>query len=170
MTLGEEHIAWWVERLTEPCFVYVLQTGPGEPVKIGKATDVSARISDLQSGNPYRLRAIYALPGSYELEWQFHQKLAKHRLEGEWFSAEGAEPLFPMVERLGIAMMAAYDGTGVAPTYRLPGFSWKRRPRRAGKIIVRSVEPNPVPPDMAAKRLREAWMRPRRSRSNSTWV
>lgn len=160
LTLGQRHVVWWRARLTEPSFVYVVQAQPGTPVKIGVARDVDARLAGLQTGNPYKLRVLFVLPGGYELEWQFHQKLKKYRMEGEWFDARAAEKIFPLIERLAVAMVAAYDGSGVIPTYRQRGFDWKRVRRQQQTVTVRRVDPTPVDPELAVQRLTKAWTRP----------
>ena len=153
---GVATFAWWTERLAEPSFVYVIQADEGTPLKVGRARDVIARLGTLQTGNPYRLRVRYVLPGDHELEWQLHQKVAKHRLQGEWFEAAAASVLFPLCEALGRAMRDAYDGGGEVPTYRQPGFTWRRV--RHPKGTVRWIEPTPVPPHEAKARLVRAWM------------
>jgi hypothetical protein len=54
-------------------------------VKIGWAKDPSARIRELQVGNPFRLKLIGQLPGTREAERWVHDQLREHRTGGEWF-------------------------------------------------------------------------------------
>ena len=58
----------------------------GLRVKIGRATDVRRRLSDLRTGTPTDL-IVHALePGSSQLERQRHQEFQSDRRQGEWFS------------------------------------------------------------------------------------
>lgn len=84
-TLGDRHLAFWASHLASPSFVYVIQGDQGGPIKVGVAKDVRGRMLVLQTGNPYRLRLLYVMPGAHDLEWQFHQKLKAGRTYGEWF-------------------------------------------------------------------------------------
>ena len=73
-------------------YVYFI-TDDHDHVKIGVSSGyLNGRISQLQTGNPFKLRAyqqIFAIHGEhiqiYDLEKTFHKKFEKYRLEGEWF-------------------------------------------------------------------------------------
>jgi hypothetical protein len=56
----------------------------GQLTKIGRSTDVPARIRTLQTGCPSPIRLIALLEGDRESEW--HQRFAEHRVHGEWFN------------------------------------------------------------------------------------
>ena len=69
--------------------VYFLQAGSNR-LKIGKATNVTERIADLQTGSPFRLRLIGQLSclseaHAREVEKQLHKAFSKSRSHGEWF-------------------------------------------------------------------------------------
>lgn len=72
-------------------FVYFVQAGSKKgPIKIGYATDVDKRISELQVGCPFTLNLIFKLPAKSErhaqsLESWFHDRFQKRRIRGEWF-------------------------------------------------------------------------------------
>lgn len=76
------------------CCIYVIGRR-GYPVKIGMAVDVEKRISELQTGFPYRLdvfatvevRAAHAR----KIEKACHDRLHSRRRKGEWFQIEPAE-------------------------------------------------------------------------------
>lgn len=164
-TLGERHLRFWLEKLDEPCFVYVLQSEPGEPIKVGIAKNVKARIRTLQTGNPFTLRAICVLPiaasSAHELEWQLHYKLKDDRLTGEWFKPKA--DFLADVAKLAQLMVNAYDDCGRAPWYRQFG-TWKHHRRRdpfppAPASKARDLPP-PVPPEEAAARLKAHYLRP----------
>ncbi len=56
----------------------------GRPrVKIGKSTNVKARLRDLQTAAPDPLAILGTIPGDREEE--LHARFAKVRLRGEWF-------------------------------------------------------------------------------------
>jgi hypothetical protein len=68
--------------------VYMIQQGADGPIKIGFSSDIRARISGLQTANPYPLRLLKTIPGNELLERKLHSRFAKHRLVGEWFKPE----------------------------------------------------------------------------------
>lgn len=73
-------------------YVYFLTDDHGH-VKIGKSNDMTQRLKELQTGNPYKLRILLTIGMNSEteafmLEEELHRKFAKARLEGEWFKAE----------------------------------------------------------------------------------
>lgn len=132
--------------------------GSSEPIKIGVAKDVRARIRGLQTGNPELLRLLYVLPGDNELEWQLHRKLKGSRIQGEWFAGPKVEPFLYFLADLAEQMVEAYAGNGKAPHYRDFG-TWAHRSSK--EMVVRYVEPNPLPPEEAMANLKARWMRHR---------
>lgn len=66
-------------------WVYFIGCGRG-PIKIGVATDVLARLHDLQTGCPYELRLLGKIPGSKAAERALHNVFAAFRVRGEWFA------------------------------------------------------------------------------------
>jgi len=66
-------------------FVYVVKCH--EFVKIGIAADVTARVINLQTGNPYDVELIAkASSENPELaEESLHEQLDRFRIRGEWF-------------------------------------------------------------------------------------
>ncbi|MBA2712900.1 MAG: GIY-YIG nuclease family protein [Rubrobacteraceae bacterium] len=74
---------YWFRRRTG--VVYVLQTEPNTPLKIGTALNVELRIKELQTGNAHLLRLIEVIPGGYEMENRIHRALKQERIRGEWF-------------------------------------------------------------------------------------
>ena len=65
-------------------FVYFIQCSAG-PIKIGVAVNIAERLKALQTASPFRLHLIACIVGGYELEAKLHDRLAVHRLQGEWF-------------------------------------------------------------------------------------
>jgi hypothetical protein len=59
--------------------------GFAEYVKIGWSTNVNARLRELQTGAPERLRLYTVLPGIRDKEKDTHRRFAHLRLQGEWF-------------------------------------------------------------------------------------
>lgn len=56
-------------------------------IKIGKATDVNARLSSLRSGSPAELNLLAQVRFFPELEKFLHKQLKEHKSHGEWFKA-----------------------------------------------------------------------------------
>lgn len=170
-TAGERDLAFWRDSQYRGPFIYVLQALPSTPVKVGYATDVQRRIAVLQTGNPYRLRALYVIPADQRLEGWLHRYMRDSRLGGEWFDGPNVAGYLEQIRDMAESMVqehSAVDGPP-APTlfeeysrwipYRLrrsrPGRS---RPEDPGTR--RFVEPDPVPPEEVEARLRAHWMRP----------
>ena len=68
--------------------VYFLEALPLPTIKIGFVHEANAlqwRIKDLQTGCPYKLEVILAVPGTLSLERDTHNYFAIERLQGEWF-------------------------------------------------------------------------------------
>jgi hypothetical protein len=112
---GPDHLRLWLERLSKPSFVYVIQGDPDTPIKVGFAHDVEKRIASLQTGNYVELRLLHVLPGDPRLEWFLHRRLKTSRLRGEWFSPD--EAFLEYVSDLAERMVEAYDGSGTPPHY-----------------------------------------------------
>ena len=57
------------------------------PIKIGLSSLLllRSRLDSLQTGNPYPLILLGAIPGDAKTEGKLHKKFSKYRLMGEWF-------------------------------------------------------------------------------------
>lgn len=66
-------------------YVYAIQMGFQGPIKIGVSVTPPWRRQELQTGNPYELRILTTFKGGRDLEKSLHNRLAKHRMTGEWF-------------------------------------------------------------------------------------
>lgn len=157
-----EYLTWWESHgFDYPLYVYVIQAHAESPIKIGLATDVRHRMGELQTGNPYPLRLLYVFCGSFEAEQALHRRFAAFRMCGEWFSSEGVEPHFPWFERLRDTQVTTFEGGSICPNVlRLEEFGpWEvsaiERDERKGRIKVRFIKPDPVPPEIAAARVFE---------------
>ena len=70
-------------------WIYFVQSHSGGPVKIGFASNVRARLGELQVGSPVRLRVLGKCSGTIEDERKLHQELKGHKVHGEWFWPDG---------------------------------------------------------------------------------
>lgn len=68
-------------------YVYFVQCEGGGPVKIGATRNLEQRLLALQTGCPFPLRLLSALPTADPLGYErhLHRRFARHRLDGEWF-------------------------------------------------------------------------------------
>ncbi len=119
---GPNDLEFWLARLKEPNFVYVIQGRPRSPVKIGLAKNPVARLAQLQTGNPQALRLLYVVPGDKWLEAELHERAGTVSSSvggSEWFDyTKELQPLLLLIEAMGAAMKAAYvNGSGDAPPY-----------------------------------------------------
>jgi hypothetical protein len=56
-----------------------------EYVKIGYSVDPNARLLELQTGNPHKLKLLATMPGETQTEASLHKLFEKCRVNGEWF-------------------------------------------------------------------------------------
>lgn len=81
------------ETRAEPCFIVQNPKFPGScffigqiGVKIGYSVDPRARVAELQTGNPRKLRLLGFIKGTIEDEARLHQRFIKDNVNvGEWF-------------------------------------------------------------------------------------
>lgn len=66
--------------------VYFIRAGESGPVKIGVATDVGARLKELQCGNHLELTLLRTLEGDRATEAALHRRYERLRSRGEWFA------------------------------------------------------------------------------------
>jgi len=72
-------------KRTVPCFVYMIQDSGSKACKIGVSNDPINRLATLQTGFPYDLNLLWAVPGSFQEEKALHNALGDFHLRGEWF-------------------------------------------------------------------------------------
>ncbi|MCX4581352.1 GIY-YIG nuclease family protein [Streptomyces sp. NBC_01571] len=83
-------------------------------MKIGTASDVAARLRDLQCGSPVRLHVMWQTRGGRDLELALHQRFSAYRVHGEWFDFGEDHPV-------AIVATAAVDlGHRAYPSGELP--------------------------------------------------
>lgn len=67
-------------------WIYLIACEQPLSVKIGFTTKhPRARLKQLQTGNPNKLKLIGWFPGSLQAEREIHESMAEFRLQGEWF-------------------------------------------------------------------------------------
>lgn len=64
-------------------FVYFIYSAGR--IKIGRAIDVPARISQIANGSPFRPALILSVSGSLSAEAEVHARFAEDRVHREWF-------------------------------------------------------------------------------------
>jgi hypothetical protein len=95
--------------MDETCYIYLIahqtETGIVGPVKIGISKTLSGRLSQLQTGNPRKVVVAMYLPlPNREMaaifESAFHEVMAKHRMEGEWFDMSPYSALIALTQNV----------------------------------------------------------------------
>lgn len=61
----------------------------GDLVKIGTASDVRARLSSMQTGNPAQMSLLGEILGGRDVESDLHRRFGALRVRGEWFQYSG---------------------------------------------------------------------------------
>jgi DNA-binding XRE family transcriptional regulator len=70
--------------------VYFAQAGEDGPVKIGHATDPTARVAMLQTAHYEPLRIARVIKGTSAVEKWFHRHFRHLHIRGEWFAFDAA--------------------------------------------------------------------------------
>lgn len=88
---------------TAPGYVYFIALEPykDEFIKVGWVkNDPRRRLSELQTGCPYKLKLIACAPGSPADERWAHSQLSRFRARGEWFQGLNLDEIhtFGMIE------------------------------------------------------------------------
>lgn len=68
-------------------YVYFMQFGHGNPIKIGYSRNLGARLRLIQASHFEPLTMLVVKLGSRKDEMPLHDKFAKYQVRGEWFSA-----------------------------------------------------------------------------------
>jgi hypothetical protein len=68
-------------------WVYFIGSGPGDPIKIGRACHLGNRLSILQTGNPLVLKvhAAFETMNAAADEGALLRRFSPHQIRGEWF-------------------------------------------------------------------------------------
>ena len=73
--------------------LYILQQHTTGAFKVGRSSDVPARLKQLQTGSPYDLRIILVVKGQGTREREIHRRLRGYESQtgdgGEWFIEPG---------------------------------------------------------------------------------
>jgi len=77
------------------------------PIKIGRTNSIKRRVSELQTGNPVKLRLLGYIESCDEtqLESELHHEFSQMRGSGEWFDI-GAIEIVPYLRSAGTAAYA----------------------------------------------------------------
>jgi len=100
--------------------VYVM-TIPGGYIKVGMATDVEARLKNIQTSNPHLVQVVYKSPklsadNARYLETMVHDALRPYRTRGEWFRVDPKVAIAKAVEMRRHLNNPAYDPNIPAPS------------------------------------------------------
>lgn len=120
-------------------FEVVYFIASGETVKVGRTTDLRARLMALQTANPVALRLVGAIPGGAVFEASAHAELSSFRISGEWFqfSTFSERMIEKMLSRGGVLGTDALSLTDDAPRDTLDEEPYIRQCKDALDDIVR---------------------------------
>lgn len=84
---ADEHNAPFLKAMKGVACVYFIQAGTRRgPIKIGRASNLAGRLSDIQTHNHEALYVLAAIPGGAAEEARMHEKFDRARIRGEWFT------------------------------------------------------------------------------------
>lgn len=109
-------------------YVYVVGHQDGsQPWKIGRTTDPTERLKNLQAGSPAPLAYVKIVEAHPTLEGALHRQFARYRLHGEWFT---------LPDEMTEVLLARLDGapwiTHPPTIKRGKGNRYRRRNRYGG--------------------------------------
>jgi hypothetical protein len=73
---------------------YVYFVRMGAAVKIGHTMDIASRLKTIKTSCPDQVHLMGFVPGSREIELDFHRRFKQHREHGEWFAIQGSLATF----------------------------------------------------------------------------
>lgn len=149
-TQAPEQIAFWERRLTQPSYVYFIQSGADGPIKIGLTNKPTRRVPELQTGNPRELLLRHVIPGDMAVEKQLHVRFEPARIRGEWFGREYLPVILSFAGGLADEMIWAYDGSGRAPILRGAQLRTAAEIQRIRRDIDRHWSYGHIVPEIAA--------------------
>lgn len=118
--------------------VYIIGAAGDEFVKIGYATDLSARLVNMQVGSARELLVHCVLEGDVKVESILHREMQEHHVRGEWFKAEPVKALCEKLLKCRYTRMRlkvesvvsewsdtghAWDGRGIKERRKRPIFT-----------------------------------------------
>ena len=77
--------ATWVDEDRNRGWLYVVETDPEGPVKIGWTKNLTRRMEAYATHSPFRPRLLACWPGSRDDETLLHHRCAGFRIRGEWY-------------------------------------------------------------------------------------
>lgn len=146
LTLGERQERYWRRCGYKGGLVYVLEVPPLTAIKVGYTDGaLVSRISGLQTGCPYPLKARCVVPASQKLETWIHYHMRPLRTCGEWFDGPAVSVHLEKLEGMAGAMRDAHAGGPEPPPFE-PFAGWisrrvRRRPGKYQPVTVRHVDP-----------------------------
>ena len=114
-TTAPQQLEFWSKRLSDPTFIYFIQSGEDGPIKIGFSGSPDRRVPQLQTGNPRELLLRHVIPGDTAIERQLHSRFEPARIRGEWFGREYLPVIVAFAGGIADRMIHSYDGSGVPP-------------------------------------------------------
>lgn len=163
---GRGRAAYWAKQPDAGPLVYVVQACGLQPIKVGKAVNVEARIKSLQTGSFAKLLIVDVLPGGYQAESRIHSGLKADRLQGEWFDGENTRRFLELLPDFSCQALRHFhenseilqvpDSLFPPPEQKPPakvgmksadfgsnalGHRWRTTPRSTSPVSVRFTEP-----------------------------
>src|SRR4051794_22694672 len=74
-------------------YVYLIGGKGSSIVKIGRSTNVTKRLAQIQYKSPVRLSVLWQVEGDAELEFGLHRLFKPYRSHGEWFDFKDCDPV-----------------------------------------------------------------------------
>lgn len=81
-----------------PEYVYLIGSEDSPMVKIGRSTNIPARLAAIQSMSPLKLAVLWQTEGGAELEAALHRWFRSRRSHGEWFEFPDGDALAEVAE------------------------------------------------------------------------
>jgi hypothetical protein len=102
--------------------LYVVQSHTTGAFKVGRSSNVQARLKQLQTGSPYDLRIILVLKNQGAREREIHRRLRGYKSQGgnggEWFIEPGLPSLGDeLYELLDPCVMESWWETAAGPIH-----------------------------------------------------
>ena len=102
--------------------LYIMQQHATGAFKVGRSSDVEARLKQLQTGSPYKLRIVLVLENQGTREREIHRRLRGYKSQsddgGEWFIEPGLPSIGDdLYERLDPCVLECWWETAAGPIH-----------------------------------------------------
>lgn len=105
--------------------LYFIVSDQANAVKVGRSSRPRQRLSQAQTGNPYKLRIAAIAKGQGKHEPMVHEAMRRLRMRGEWFTL--SDSMKDLIRHVKTTGSLPDEMTGIPESYRMRMWGHKKR-------------------------------------------